>query len=122
MDGTIKRLVKSIVMSSTYRQSSVISDQQLATDPENIYLCRSKRSRMTAELIKDHIMASSGLLNDEIGGPSVKPYQPKGLWESSTSGRGPTRQIHSGSSTGFVSTRYVYIYQTHGTASIDAYI
>lgn len=84
----IKRLVKMIVTSATYRQSSIISDHQLATDPENIYLSRTKRSRLTAELIKDHIMSSSGLLNDEIGGPSVKPYQPKGMWESSTSGRG----------------------------------
>lgn len=84
----IKRLVKLIVMSSTYRQSSMIQDKKYAVDPENVYLSRSARTRMPAELIKDHAMASSGLLNDEIGGPSVKPYQPKGIWESSTSGRG----------------------------------
>jgi hypothetical protein len=84
----IKRLVKQIVTSATYTQSSKVTDQHLSIDPENIYLSRSKRSRLSAELIKDHIMASSGLLNAEIGGPSVKPYQPKGLWESSTSGRG----------------------------------
>lgn len=84
----IKRLVKQIVTSATYTQSSKVTDQHLSIDPENIYLSRSKRSRLSAELIKDHIMASSGLLNTEIGGPSVKPYQPKGLWESSTSGRG----------------------------------
>ncbi|MEP7268752.1 MAG: DUF1553 domain-containing protein, partial [Saprospiraceae bacterium] len=84
----IKRLVKQIVTSATYRQSSVISKQQQETDPENIYLSRHSRMRLPAEFIKDHIMASSGLLNEEIGGPSVKPYQPKGIWESSTSGRG----------------------------------
>jgi len=84
----IKRLVKQIVMSSTYRQSSVVSQEKLKTDPENILLSRSPRLRMTAENIRDLALASSGLLVKEIGGPSVKPYQPKGIWESSTSGRG----------------------------------
>ena len=84
----IKRLVKQIVMSATYCQSSVITKEKISVDPENIYLSRANRSRLSAELIKDHIMASSGLLNKEIGGPSVKTYQPKGIWESSTSGRG----------------------------------
>ncbi len=84
----IKRLVKQILMSATYRQSSIIHEKKYAIDPENIYLSRAKRSRLPAELIKDQAMASSGLLNTEIGGPSVKPYQPYGLWESSTSGRG----------------------------------
>lgn len=84
----IKRLVKKIVLSATYRQSSLISKKQLANDPENIYLSRSSRSRVKAEFIRDIILGSSGLLNDEIGGPSVKPYQPKGLWEAATPGRG----------------------------------
>jgi len=84
----IKRLVKQIVMSATYCQSSVITKEKLSKDPENIYLSRSSRTRFTAEFIKDMVLASSGLLNEEIGGPSVKPYQPKGIWESSTSGRG----------------------------------
>ncbi len=84
----IKRLVKQIVISATYRQSSVFTKEKNSIDPENIYLSRAGRTRLPAELIKDHIMASSGLLNEEIGGPSVKSYQPKGIWESSTSGRG----------------------------------
>lgn len=84
----IKRLVKQIVMSATYRQSSVTTKEKTSIDPENIYLSRARRIRFSAETIKDELMASSGLLNDEIGGPSVKPYQPKGIWESSTSGRG----------------------------------
>jgi hypothetical protein len=84
----IKRLVKQIVMSSTYRQSSSFTKESLATDPENVYLARGPRVRMVAELIKDHILASSDLLHKDIGGPSVKPYQPKGLWEGATSGRG----------------------------------
>ncbi len=84
----IKRLVKQILLSSTYRQSAEISRQKLGADPENIYLSRAPRSRIAAEFVRDHILASSGLLVKEIGGPSVKPYQPKGIWEASTSGRG----------------------------------
>lgn len=84
----VKRLVKQIVMSATYKQSSVISKEKLAMDPTNIFLSRAPRLRMTAETIRDLALSSSSLLVKEIGGPSVKPYQPKGIWESSTSGRG----------------------------------
>lgn len=84
----IKRLVKQMVMSGTYRQSSTITQKHKDTDPENILLARSSRIRIPAENVRDHVLASCGLLNPEIGGPSVKPYQPKGLWEVATSGRG----------------------------------
>ncbi len=84
----VKRLVKQIVMSSTYRQSAEMTKNKMAVDPENIYLWHGPRMRLPSELVKDHVLASSGLLVKEIGGPSVKPYQPKGIWESSTSGRG----------------------------------
>jgi hypothetical protein len=75
-------------MSATYRQSSITSQKKLKKDPENIYLSHAPRIRLAAESIRDVVLASSGLLNKEIGGPSVKPYMPKGIWESSTSGRG----------------------------------
>lgn len=84
----VKRLVKQIVMSSTYRQSSVVSKKKLEADPENIHYARAPRLRLPAELVRDHALASSGLLNSDIGGPSIKPYQPKGIWEATTSGRG----------------------------------
>ncbi len=84
----IKRLVKQMVTSATYRQSAAVNPQHLAKDPENIYLARGSRYRINAEYVKDLVMASSGLLNRSIGGPSVKPYQPDGLWEGATSGRG----------------------------------
>jgi hypothetical protein len=84
----IKRLVKQIVMSATYCQSSVVTKEKLSKDPENIFLSRSSRARYAAEFVKDIVLSSSGLMNEEIGGPSIKPYQPKGIWESSTSGRG----------------------------------
>ena len=84
----IKRLIKQMVMSATYRQSAEMQEEKIKQDPENIYLSHAPRTRLSAEFIRDEILASSGLLNKTIGGPSVKPYQPKGLWESATSGRG----------------------------------
>ncbi len=90
----IKRLVRSIVLSATYRQSSKTTRPKLKTDPENIWLSHGPRLRLPAELIRDLVLSSSGLLVQELGGPSVKPYQPKGLWEGSTSGRGVLANYH----------------------------
>lgn len=84
----VKRLLKQVFMSATYQQSTKTSETQLKKDPENIYLSRGPRNRLKAEFIRDMYLASSGLLTPTIGGASVKPYQPKGLWESATSGRG----------------------------------
>ncbi|AEI51831.1 PSD1 and planctomycete cytochrome C domain-containing protein [Runella slithyformis] len=84
----IKRLVKQMVMSATYRQSAVVTPDKLASDPDNIYLARAPRYRIHAEFVRDVVLSSSGLLVPTIGGPSVKPYQPPGLWEGATSGRG----------------------------------
>jgi hypothetical protein len=84
----IKRLVKQVVMSATYRQASTVTSESQQVDPENIYLSRMSRIRIPAEQIRDQVLASAGILNKEIGGPSVKTYQPKGLWEVATSGRG----------------------------------
>jgi hypothetical protein len=84
----VKRLIKKMVLSSTYKQSSVLSEKHLTIDPDNVYLARASRLRFMAENIRDHVLASSGLLNTEVGGPSIKPYQPKGLWEVASSGRG----------------------------------
>ena len=89
----IKRLVKQIVMSSTYRQSASTTETARQIDPENIWLSHAPRVRLTSEAIKDLVLSSSGLLVDEIGGPSVKPYQPPGIWEASTSGRGLSHYI-----------------------------
>jgi len=84
----IKRLVKQMVMSATYQQASTVTTTSQQVDPENIYLSRMSRIRIPAEQIRDQVLASAGILNPEIGGPSVKTYQPKGLWEVATSGRG----------------------------------
>jgi hypothetical protein len=87
-DWDIKRLVRKIVLSSTYRQGAIQEVQYRNKDPENIYLSRGPRYKLSAELMNDHVLSSSGLLFNHIGGPSIKPYQPKGLWEAATSGRG----------------------------------
>ena len=84
----IKRLMKQIMLSATYRQSAIATPEKLSRDPENTYLARGPRNRLQAEIIRDLVLASSGLLVKTIGGPSMKPYQPQGLWESATSGRG----------------------------------
>jgi hypothetical protein len=93
----IKRLVKQIVMSATYRQSAVITPEKLKSDPDNILLARGPRYRIPAEFIRDMVLSSSGLLVKTIGGISVNPYQPPGLWENATSGRGllaSYKQVH----------------------------
>jgi hypothetical protein len=84
----IKKLVKKILLSAVYRQSAKSTDDKLKKDPENIYLSHAPRIRLNAEFVRDLVLASGGLLNKTIGGPSVKPYQPKGMWEAATSGRG----------------------------------
>jgi hypothetical protein len=82
----LKALTKQIVMSETYRQSSQASPELLARDPDNKLLARGPKTRLTAEMLRDSALASAGLLVRKIGGPSVKPYQPEGLWEEKSSG------------------------------------
>lgn len=78
----VRRLVRQIVISATYRQTSAAPPEDFVKDPENRYLARGTRMRLDAEMLRDQALAVSGLLVDEIGGPSVKPPQPKGLWKS----------------------------------------
>ena len=85
-DWDIKKMIKRMVMSSTYQQSSKPNALQLRTDPKNQYLSVYPRQKLTAEMIRDNVLVSSGLFVDKIGGPSVKPYQPPGLWDDLTGG------------------------------------
>ena len=78
----VKRLLKLMVMSRTYRQSSATTPEQLAADPQNRLLSRGPRFRFDAETIRDNALALSGLLHPKIGGASVRPYQPSGLWKA----------------------------------------
>lgn len=77
----VRALLKLMVGSATYRQSSVATPDQLAADPENHFLSRAPSYRLQAEMIRDNALAASGLLHTKIGGPSVKPYQPDGVWD-----------------------------------------
>ncbi len=79
-DWDVKRLMKLLVMSATYRQSSQVTPELFAKDPDNRLLARGPRFRLDAEMLRDQALAVSGLLVEEIGGPSVKPPQPDGLW------------------------------------------
>jgi hypothetical protein len=80
----VKAMLRQIVTSATYRQSSVPSRELFEGDPDNRMLARGPRFRLPAEMIRDQALASSGLLVRRLGGPSVKPYQPPGLWEAVT--------------------------------------
>ncbi|MCI0624428.1 MAG: DUF1553 domain-containing protein [Acidobacteria bacterium] len=77
----VKALLKTMVMSSTYRQSSRLTAEKLHHDPENRLLARGPRVRLPAEMIRDQALLVSGLLVEELGGPSVRPYQPEGLYK-----------------------------------------
>lgn len=77
----LKAFVKEIVMSSTYKQSSKITTAKIQADPTNKWLSRGPRFRLPGEVIRDQALYASGLLVEKIGGPSVRPYQPEGIWD-----------------------------------------
>ncbi|WP_321826413.1 PSD1 and planctomycete cytochrome C domain-containing protein [Maribacter dokdonensis] len=83
-----RKMLKYIAMSEAYQQDTKASPEKLEQDPENKYLARASRLRLSSEAIRDQALAFSGLLNREVGGPSVKPYQPEGIWEETTGGGG----------------------------------
>ncbi len=84
----MKAIQKTMVMSATYRQSSRVTPELLQRDPENRLLARGPRLRLGPEVIRDQALAVSGLLVEKLGGPSVKPYQPPGLWQELAGGDG----------------------------------
>jgi hypothetical protein len=90
----VKRLFKLIVTSATYRQSAVVTEEKLQKDPENRLLSRGPRFRMDGEMVRDFALAASGLLVPIVGGPSVKPYQPDGIWETIAMPESNTRFYH----------------------------
>lgn len=78
----VKHMVRLMVLSDTYRQTSQASREELARDPDNRDLARQGRWRLDAELVRDNALSIAGLLELSVGGPSVKPYQPDGYWEN----------------------------------------
>jgi hypothetical protein len=95
LNWDIKALQREIVLSATYRQSSAISPDLAKRDPENRLLARGPRHRLSAEAIRDNALAAAGLLSLKIGGPSVMPYQPAGLWEELAGGAGQGPYLQS---------------------------
>ena len=79
---SIKNLIRAVVLSATYQQSAAVTQEKLATDPRNVLLCRGPRFRLSAETVRDQALAVSGLLTHKVGGPSVMPPQPGGVWKS----------------------------------------
>ena len=77
----VQHIIRLITSSETYQQSSIASASLRELDPENKWLARGPATRLTAEMMRDNALAAAGLINKKIGGPSVKPYQPSGLWE-----------------------------------------
>ncbi len=84
----IRKMLKYIALSETYQQSTLVSAELLDKDPENKLLARAPRIRLSAQIIRDQALSVSGLLHKELGGPSVRPYQPEGIWEETTGGGG----------------------------------
>ena len=93
-DWNIKRAIKQMVMSTAYRQSSRTSPALLEKDSENRLLARGPRHRLDAEFVRDNALAISGLLNPQMGGKAIMPYQPPGIWDVNEMGGYPFKQTH----------------------------
>lgn len=92
----LKHLLKQMVMSATYQQAARTPEQLKKRDPDNTLLARGPQARLSAEMVRDNALAISGLLSYQVGGPAVKPYQPKGLWtEVSSGGRYQRKYMNS---------------------------
>ena len=85
-EWSMKKLIKTMIMSATYRQTSVVSELAKQNDPNNVWLSFSPRTRLSAEQLRDQTLAVTGLLSDKMYGPSVMPYQPEGIWNVVYSG------------------------------------
>lgn len=116
MDGgdgwDMKRLVRQIVTTAAYRRSSRVAAEAVDADPDNRLFARGPRFRLSAEMIRDAALAVSGLLVERIGGPSVKPYQPAGLWEELASAATTYEQDHGQA----LYRRSLYVYRKRTVA------
>lgn len=114
-----KALLKLIVTSDTYRQSSTITAQHAAQDPDNQWYARGPRFRLSAESIRDNALAVSGLLTSKIGGESIRPYQPDKLWEELAGGAGEGPYVQSKGDDLYRRSLYIYRKRTvpHPTTS-----
>lgn len=104
----LRALERRIVLSETYRQSSAAGADALMRDPENRWLARGPRHRLDAEVLRDQALSVAGLLAPRFGGPSVKPYQPDGLWAELAGGAGQGKYVPSTGDDLFRRSVYTY--------------
>jgi hypothetical protein len=110
-DWDVKRVIKQMVMTHAFRQSAVVTPALLAKDSENRLLARGPRARLDAEFVRDNALAIAGLLNPQLGGKPVYPYQPPGVWEINEMGGGGWKQQRDASQY----RRALYIYHRRST-------
>ena len=110
----VKAIQRTIVTSATYRQSSKITPELLQKDPDNRLLARGPRLRLGPEVIRDSALDASGLLVEKVGGPSVKPYQPAGLWQELAGGDGYVQDKGDGA----LPAQSLHLLEAHRNASV----
>jgi len=121
-DWDVQRFFKRIFLSQTYRQSAALTEEKLLVDPDNIWLSRGPRFRMDAEMLRDMALAASGILVPEIGGPSVRPYQPEGVWEAVAMIGSNTRDYRQDSGSGlYRRSMYTFWKRSAPPASMDVF-
>ncbi len=115
----MKQLLKKIVTSAAYRQDSAGATESFSTDPSNLLLARGSRYRLSAEAVRDNALAISGLLTRRVGGASIKPYQPEGLWDELAGGAGEGKYVMNRDENLYRRSLYIYRKRTvpHPTMS-----
>jgi hypothetical protein len=120
-DWDVKKLFRLIVTSATYRQAATATPDKLAKDAANRLLSRGPRFRMDAEMIRDQALAASGLLVKRVGGPSVKPYQPDGVWEAVSMGGDTSRYQRDKGEANYRRSLYWFWKRTAPPASMEIF-
>lgn len=118
----VKRLIRQMVTSAAYRQSAAVTPMKLERDPQNRLLSRGPRFRMDAEMVRDNALAASGLLVRTIGGRSVKPYQPDGVWEAiAMIGSTTQRYVRDSGDDLYRRSLYTFVKRMAPPASLDLF-
>ena len=117
----VKKLFKLMVTSAAYRQQAVATPEKLVKDNANRLLSRGPRFRMDAEMVRDSALAASGLLVRQLGGPSVKPYQPDGVWEAVSMGGNTNRYVRDKGENLYRRSMYWFWKRTAPPASMDIF-
>jgi len=118
----VKRFYRQLLNTAAYRQLALTTHDKLAKDPDNRLLSRGPRFRMDAEMLRDYALAASGLLAPQIGGPSVKPYQPEGIWEAVAMSNSNTRFYKPDTGSGlYRRSLYTFWKRSAPPASMDVF-